>query len=35
MVRRTSAPKIEPMKPPEPPNNEVPPMATAAIEFKV
>ena len=35
IARSTRAPKIEPMAPPEPPNSEVPPITTAAIEFSV
>ena len=34
-TRRISAPNIDPIAPPMPPNSEVPPITTAAIEFKV
>ena len=34
-VRITNAPKIEPMALPEPPNSDVPPITTAAIELSV
>ena len=34
-VRRTKAPKIEPMALPDPPNSDVPPITTAAIELSV
>ncbi len=35
ITRKMSAPKIEPIALPVPPSSEVPPMTTAAIEFKV
>jgi len=35
MVRSTNAPKMVPIAPPEPPNSEVPPTTTAAIELSV
>ncbi len=35
MTRRISAPNTEPIAPPLPPSSEVPPITTAAIEFKV
>ena len=35
MVRSTKAPKIEPTALPEPPDSDVPPITTAAIEFSV
>src|SRR6266403_1460326 len=35
IVRRTKAPKIEPMALPAPPKSEVPPMTTEAIELRV
>ena len=34
-MRKISAPKIEPIALPEPPNSEMPPMTTAAIELSV
>src|SRR5271169_6218573 len=35
ITRNMRAPKIEPIAPPVPPNSEVPPMTTAAIELSV